>query len=151
MLRSFNKRSSRALLTFLVLTVATLPASLSSQERLALGLASLFGSTGPIVLAGLERRLNASAEENECERERLQLDVQTVQVLDQPAQTLTGPLTVPTFLEEDRSSQPVQVRSSQPNLNGLERVIEHDPWDEPPVQVPATPVQPTLDNWMHIQ
>jgi hypothetical protein len=151
MLRSFNRSSSRALLTFLALTLATLPVPLSSQDRLALGLASLFGSTGPIVLAGLERRLNASAEENERERERLQSGVHVVQVLDQPTQTPAAPLAVPAFLEKDRSSQPVQVRSSQPNLNGLERAIEHDPWDEPPVQVPTAPVQPTLDNWMHIQ
>jgi hypothetical protein len=58
--------------------LATLPAPLSSQQRLALGLASLFGSTGPIVLAKLERRLNASLEENERGLER---PLEHVQVL----------------------------------------------------------------------
>lgn len=154
MLRSFNKNSSRALLTFLALILATLPAPLSSQDRLALGLSSLLGSTGPIVLAKLERRLNASAEENELEHERSQSDVH-VQVLAQAPQTLVAPLTVPVFLEEDRSSQPVQVCSTQSSLNRLEQsveqAVERDPWDEPPVQPSKIPVQPTLDNWMHIQ
>jgi hypothetical protein len=159
MLRSFNKSSSRGLLTFLVLMLATLPVSLSSQQRLALGLASLFGSTGPIVLTKLERHLNASTEENERGLER---PLEHVQVLADTFKTRTAPLTVPVFSAETRSSQGVQVRSSQPNLNASvvenERhlnasasEIERDPWDEPAVQVAVKPVQVTLDNWMHIQ
>jgi hypothetical protein len=139
--------------------LATLPVSLSSQQRLALGLASLFGSTGPIVLAKLERHLNVSAEENERELER---PLEHVQVLADMFKTRIVPLTVPVFQAETRSSQGVQVRSSQPNLNvsmvenkrhlnTLASEIEHDPWDEPSVQVAAKPVQVTLDNWMHIQ
>lgn len=159
MLRSFNKSSSRALLTFLALIVATLPVSLSSQERLTLGLASLFGSTGPIVLARLERHLNASAEENE----RLDLNrLEHVQLLPDTFKTLAMPLTIPVFSAEPRSSQDVQVCSSQANLNtsSVENErhlntfvseIEHDPWDDAPVQVAAKPVQPTLENWMNIQ
>jgi hypothetical protein len=159
MLRSFNKNSSRSLLTFLALTLATLPVSLSSQQRLALGLASLFGSTGPIVLAKLERHLNASTEENERGLER---PLEHVQVLADTFKTRTAPLTVPVFSAEARSSQHVQVCSSQPNLNtslvenerhlnALAVEIERDPWDDPSVQVAAKPVQVTLQNWMHIQ
>lgn len=155
MLRPFNKSSSRGLLTFLGLMLATLPVSLSSQERLALGLASLFGSTGPIVLARLERRLNTSLEENERELER-------VQVVASTFKTLAAPLTVPVFSTETRSSQDVQVSSIQPSLNTSPREnerhlntlaseIERDPWEDAPVQVAAKPVQPTLENWMHIR
>jgi hypothetical protein len=128
--------------------LATLPAPLSSQQRLALGLASLFGSTGPIVLAKLERRLNASLEENERGLER---PLEHVQVLADTFKTRTALLAVPVFSAEARSSQGVQVRSSQSNLNTSLVENERDPWADESVQVAAKPVQATLDNWMHIQ
>lgn len=139
--------------------LATLPVSLSSQQRLALGLASLFGSTGPIILAKLERYLNASTEENEREHER---PLERVQVLADTFKSGTAALAVPVFLAETRSSQGVHVGSSssdlnislrenERHLNTLAGEIERDPWDDVPVQVAAKPVQPTLENWMHIQ